>query len=165
MDSKTANTANQKFSLILFSGDFDKVMAALTLANGAAGNGMDVTIFFTFWGMSLLRKKFMRSKHPLENLFKRMMPVGVSRIGLSKMNFLGLGPWFMKKLIRQKDGQTAQDLFKLAMERKIRFIACEASLKLLGIDKAELIDYDRLEIAGVDTFLKNALQSKISLFV
>jgi peroxiredoxin family protein len=159
------NTANQKFSLILFSGDFDKAMAALTLANGAAGNGLDVTIFFTFWGISLLRKKFTPGKRPLENLFKLMMPVGVSRIGLSKMNFLGLGSWFMKKLIRQKEGQTTQDLFKMAMERKIRFIACEASLQLLGISKAELIDYDRLEIAGVDTFLENALQSKISLFV
>ncbi len=160
-----ANSERQKFSLILFSGDFDKTMAALTLANGAAGNGMDVTIFFTFWGMSLLRKKFIHSKRPLENMFKRMMPVGVSRIGLSKMNFLGMGPWLMKRLIRQKKGQTAQDLFQLAMERKIRFIACEASLQLLGISKAELIDYDRLEIAGVDAFLSNALQSKVSLFI
>ncbi len=159
------NPASQKLSMILFSGDFDKALAALTLANGAAGNGLDVSIFFTFWGISLLRNKFIYGKHPLENLFKRMMPLGISRIGLSKMNFLGFGPRLMKILIRQKDGQTAQDLFKMAMERKVRFIACEASLKLLGITKAELIDYDRLEIAGVDAFLKNALQSKLSLFV
>ena len=154
-----------KFSLILFSGDFDKAMAALTLANGAAGNGMEVTIFFTFWGMNLLRKKIIYRKSPLENLFKMMMPLGVDEIGLSKMNFLGIGPWMMKKLIRGKEGQTARDLFKMAMDRQIRFIACEASLKLLGLSKTELIDYQHLEVAGVDVFLQNALQSKISMFI
>ncbi|HBE79012.1 MAG TPA: hypothetical protein DDW65_14740, partial [Firmicutes bacterium] len=155
----------EKFSLILFSGDFDKAMAALTLANGAAGEGMEVTIFFTFWGMNLLRTKVIKRELFLENLFKWMMPLGVDRIGLSKMNFLGIGPWLMKKLIRQKDGQTAADLFKMAMDRNIRFIACEASLKLLGITKEELIPYKQLEIAGVDVFLKNAVQSKVAMFI
>jgi peroxiredoxin family protein len=155
----------EKFSLILFSGDFDKAMAALTLANGAAGEGMEVTIFFTFWGMNLLREKAIKRELFLENLFKWMMPLGVDRIGLSKMNFLGIGPWLMKKLIRQKDGQTAADLFKMAMDRNIRFIACEASLKLLGITKEELIPYKQLQIAGVDVFLKNAVQSKVAMFI
>ncbi|MCL6590789.1 MAG: DsrE/DsrF/DrsH-like family protein [Firmicutes bacterium] len=154
-----------KMSLILFSGDFDKAMAALTIANGAAGTGIEVTIFFTFWGISLLRQTAGPGKHYLESLFKAMMPLGVEQIGLSKMNFLGLGPWLMKKLIRQKRGQTAQDLLRMAMDRQIRFIACEASLKLLGIDRTELINYNKLEIAGVDAFLENALQSKISLFI
>jgi peroxiredoxin family protein len=154
-----------KFTLILFSGDFDKAMAALTLANGAAGEGMEVTIFFTFWGINLLRQKNLKRKLFLENLFKRMMPVGVNKIGLSKMNFLGLGPWMMKKLIHQKNGQTASDLFAMAMKRNVRFIACEASLKLLGITKEELIPYKRLEVAGVDAFLKNAVQSKITMFI
>jgi peroxiredoxin family protein len=155
----------EKFNLILFSGDFDKAMAALTLANGAAGEGMEVTIFFTFWGMNLLRRKVIKRRLFLENMFKTMMPVGVDKIGLSKMNFLGIGPWLMKKLIHQKKGQTASDLFKMAMDRKIRFIACEASLKLLGITKEELITYKQLEIAGVDVFLKHAMQSKISMFI
>jgi peroxiredoxin family protein len=154
-----------KLSLILFSGDFDKAMAALTIANGAAGKGIEVTIFFTFWGINLLRQTTAPGKYYLENLFKTMMPLGVKQIGLSKMNFLGLGPWLMKKLIREKKGQTAQDLFKMAMDRQIRFIACEASLKLLGIDQTELINYSKLEIAGVDSFLENALQSKVSLFI
>lgn len=149
----------------MFSGDFDKAMAALTMANGAAGNGLDVSVYFTFWGINLLRRKYLSGQRPLENLFKRMMPVGVSRIGLSKMNFAGIGPWLMKRLIRQKNGQTASDLLKMAMDRKVRFIACEASLKLLGIRKAELIDYPLLEIAGVDAFLTTAMQSKVTLFV
>jgi peroxiredoxin family protein len=155
-----------KFSLILFSGDFDKAMAALTLANGAAGQGMDVTIFFTFWGMNLLRRRLNKAgNQPLEIMFKRMMPFGCERVGLSKMNFGGIGPWLMKKLIRQKDGQTAADLFQMAMERRIRFVACEASLKLLGIAPDELIEYENLEIAGVDEFLKTARSSEVSLFI
>ena len=152
-------------SLILFSGDFDKAMAALTLANGAAGRGMQVNIFFTFWGISLLRRKNLESKFFLEKLFKTMMPVGTENLGLSKFNFCGIGPWLLKKLIRQKDGQTTQDLFKMAIDREVRFIACEASLKLLGIKKEELIEYEHLEVAGVDTFLHSALESKIAMLI
>ena len=154
-----------KFSLILFSGDFDKAMAALTLANGAAGKGLEVSIFFTFWGMSLLRHKTIYGDNFLENMFKAMMPQSVNHLGLSKFNFLGIGPWLMKKLIRHKNGQTVRDLFDMAMERKIHFIACEASLKLLGIKPQELIAYENLEIAGVDTFIQTALESKVSMFI
>jgi peroxiredoxin family protein len=71
----------------------------------------------------------------------------------------------MKKLIHQKNGQTASDLFQMAMEREVKFIACEASLKLLGITPEELIEYQHLEIAGVDRFIKNAQESQISLFI
>jgi peroxiredoxin family protein len=154
-----------KLNLILFSGDFDKAMAAFTLANGAAGNGMEVSVFFTFWGINLLRRRRIYGKNPLENLFKMMMPLGPDRLGLSKLNCAGLGPRLMRKLIGQKKSQTVQDLFRMAQERKVRFIACEASLKLLGIGRAELIDYDRLEIAGVDSFLSNACQAKVSMFI
>ena len=155
----------EQMSLILFSGDFDKAMAALTLANGAAGNGMKVSIFFTFWGISLLRQNNQRNGLFLEKLFKTMMPPGAEKIGLSKFNFCGIGPWLLKKLIRQKDGQTTEDLLKMAIERKIYFVACEASLKLLGITKEELINYEHLQVAGVDAFLQNALESKIAMFI
>lgn len=154
-----------KFSMILFSGDYDKAMAAFTLANGAAGNQMEVTIFFTFWGVSLLRSRNQPRSSFLENLFKTMMPSGTRELGLSKMNFCGLGPKLMRKLITQKKGQTLDDLLAMAKERKIRFVACEASLKLLGIEPAELIEYEHLEVAGVDLFLNNAIESKVALFI
>ncbi|HOP74575.1 MAG TPA: DsrE/DsrF/DrsH-like family protein [Bacillota bacterium] len=156
---------SDKFTLILFSGDYDKAMAAFTLANGAAGNHMDVTIFFTFWGVSLLRSRNQPRPNFLENLFKSMMPSGTRELGLSKMNFGGLGPKLMRKLITQKKGQTLDDLLAMAKERKIRFVACEASLKLLGIEPSELIDYEHLEVAGVDCFLNNAIESKVALFI
>ena len=155
----------EQMSLILFSGDFDKAMAALTLANGAAGNGMQVSIFFTFWGISLLRQKNLGSELFLEKLFKTMMPIGADKIGLSKFNFCGVGPWLLKKLILHKDGQTTQDLLKIAIERKVRLVACEASLKLLGITNEELLKYELLEVAGVDSFLQTALESKIAMFI
>lgn len=157
--------SNAKFTMIMFSGDYDKTMAGLTLANGAAGNGMAVTIFFTFWGVSLLRKSAPPGSSFLENLFKKLMPVGPSELGLSKMHFCGIGPRLLHRLIRQKKGQTAEDLFEMAQEREIRFVACEASLKLLGIQPEELIPYSHLEVAGVDTFLANAAASRISLFI
>lgn len=94
-----------------------------------------------------------------------MMPLGADKIGLSKFNFCGVGPWLLKKLIRHKDGQTTQDLLKMAIERKVRFIVCEASLKLLGITKEELLKYEHLQVAGVDSFLKTALESKIAMFI
>lgn len=160
-----AETNNPKFNLVIFSGHFDKAMAALTMANGAAGNGMDVSIFFTFWGIELLRRKKIYGKNRLENLFKWMMPAGTEHLSLSRMNFLGIGPGLIKRMIRQKNGQTVADLFHMAQERKVRFVACEASLKLLGITPEELIEYDRLEISGVDSFLTNACQAKVSLFI
>lgn len=155
----------EKFCLILFSGDVDKAMAALTLANGAAGDGLETTVFFTFWGINLLREKTLNGLYPLENLFKRIMPRGVNRLGMSKLNFAGAGSRLLERLIRQKKGMTAGDLFQMAMERQVRFIACEASLKLLGIGREELINYQNLEIAGVDAFFRQAMQSKVTLFV
>lgn len=160
-----AETDISQFNLVIFSGDFDKAMAALTMANGAAGNGMKVSIFFTFWGINLLRRNKVYGPNRLENLFKWMMPTGPEHLGLSKMNFWGIGPALMQRMIRQKNGQTVAELFQMAQERRVKFIACEASLKLLGITTAELIEYERLEVAGVDSFLKTACQAKVSLFI
>ena len=97
-------------SLILFSGDYDRSMAALTIANGAAGEGDRVAIFFTFWGISLIRQKNGSGANFLQKIFKRLMPVGPNGLGLSRLNFAGLGPILLRRLIRQKNGQTLSDL-------------------------------------------------------
>ena len=156
---------SKKFSIILFSGDFDKSLAALTLANGAAGQGMEVSIFFTFWGLNLIRRRRIYGDYWLANLFKRLMPLGPDKVGLSRLNFCGCGSRLLKKLIRHQDGQTTRDLLQLAMERKVSFVACEASLKLLNLKREELIDYPRLEVGGVDAFLRTALESKLVFFI
>jgi peroxiredoxin family protein len=126
---------------------------------------MEVALFFTFWGISLLRCRSEPHTNFIENMFKTMLPMGTTELGLSKMNFGGVGAQLIQKLIQQKKGQNLDDLFKMAQDRNIRFIACEASLKLLGIEPSELIQYEHLEISGADTFLSNAAESKISLFI
>lgn len=155
----------KKLSIILFSGDMDKAMAAFTIACAAAGRGYTANIFFTFWGIALLRKERGKGKGPLEKMFKLLLPTGPEKTGISKMNFSGLGASLMRRLIRKRHMQTLQDLLELAMERKINFIACQASMEILGLSRSELIDYDLLTEGNAETFLERAEESKIQLFV
>lgn len=156
---------NDSVSIILFNGDLDHAMAALTVANGAAGAGMAVRIFCTFWGLSILRKERGGAHSWLEWAFKTMLPVGAERVGLSRFNFGGLGGRLLRKMLRDKEAMTPQSLLKMAMERHVEFIACEASLKIMGISHNELIAYDHLSVAGVDAFLQSAKGSSIQLFI
>ncbi|HHU51762.1 MAG TPA: hypothetical protein GXZ36_08095 [Firmicutes bacterium] len=152
-------------SIILFSGDLDKAMAAFTIACAAAGDGYSVYIFFTFWGISLLRKERGEGRGVLEKMFKLLLPVGPEKTGLSKFNFYGLGGALMRLLIRKRGTQSLQDLIKMAMERKINFIACRASMKILGLRSEELIPYDLLTPGDAETFLQKAAASRIQLFI
>ena len=151
--------------IILFSGDLDKALSALAMAWTAAGQGYQANIFFTFWGISLLRKERGGARHPLEKLFKRLLPVGPDRLGLSKMNFGGLGSYLMKKLIRLRGSETVDELLSMAMERKVKFIACRGTLEMLGFEESELLEYDQLTIGDVETFLTLAERSQIQLFI
>lgn len=159
------NTSKDSVSIILFSGDLDKAMAAFTIANGAAGSGMPVTMFFTFWGLSLLRKEKGVGHSFLEQLFKKMMPAGADTVGLSRFNFGGVGAWLLRKMLRQKQAFTPEKLLKMAMDRGVNFIVCEASMKILGIKEDELIAYDHLSVSGVDSFLQSARESRTQLFI
>lgn len=159
------NRQKDAVSIILFSGDLDKAMAAFTIANGAAGSGMPVSMFFTFWGLSLLRQEKGDGHSFLENLFKKMMPAGADNVGLSRFNFGGMGAKMLRKMLHQKESFTPEALLKMAMDRGVAFTVCEASMKILGITREELIPYERLSISGVDSFLQSALESKIHLFI
>lgn len=156
---------DDRVSLIVFSGDMDKAMAAFTIASGAAKPETAVTMFFTFWGISLLRRETGGGRLFLERMFKRMMPVGPEQVGLSKMNFGGIGATLMRRLMRQKDSATLPQLMNLAMERHVEFIACEASMQIMGIKPEELIEYEHLRVGGVDAFLESAKKSAVNLFV
>jgi len=151
--------------IICFSGDLDKSLSALALAWTAAGEGFTAYIFFTFWGLALLRKERGQARHPLERLFKLLLPVGPDKLGLSKMNFGGLGALFMNKLIRLRQTETVGELLQMAMERQVKFIACQGTLEMLGISKDELIDYAHLSVGDVTTFLQLAREAKIQLFI
>ena len=156
-----------KKTIILFSGDFDKVMAAFIIANGAAAMGDDVTIFATFWGLNIFRKtekvQSAAKKSTLQSMFGKMMPKGTGKLGLSKMNFAGLGAPMMKKVMKGAGAMSLEDLVDSAREQGVKFIACTLSMDILGFKEEEMID--GLEYAGVASYLGEADEANVNLFI
>jgi peroxiredoxin family protein len=156
-----------KKTIILFSGDFDKVMAAFIIANGAAAMGDDVTIFATFWGLNIFRKtekvRSAAKKSTLQSMFGKMMPKGTGKLGLSKMNFAGLGAPMMKKVMKGAGAMSLEDLVDSAREQGVKFIACTLSMDILGFKEEEMID--GLEYAGVASYLGEADEANVNLFI
>jgi peroxiredoxin family protein len=156
-----------KKTIILFSGDFDKVMAALIIANGAAAMGDDVTIFCTFWGLNILRKTEKvpseAKKTTLQSMFGKMMPKGTKRLGLSKMNFAGAGSPMMRRATKDAGGMSLEELFDSALEQGVKFIACTLSMDILGFKAEELID--GVEFEGVAAYLGHADEANVNLFI
>jgi peroxiredoxin family protein len=155
---------HNKLRIICFSGDMDKAFAVLTLAGTAASLGMDVAIFFTFWGLSLIKKKRkFKGKNFIQKMMEMMMPKGLNSLGLSKMNMAGLAPAMMKVLMKKTGSPTLDELFQAAKESGVKFYACSTSCSILGIDKDQLID-EVQEIVGAATFISEA-KGGICLFI
>ena len=156
---------NTKKTIILFSGDLDKVLAAFIIANGAAAMGDDVTMFFTFWGLNALRKPAAphHKKSFLQGMFGSMMPRGPEKLGLSKMNFGGMGAKMMRRVMRQQNVVSLDEMMQTAKEQGIKMIACTMSMDVLGFKEDELID--GLEFAGVATYLGEADEANVNLFI
>jgi peroxiredoxin family protein len=155
-----------KKTIIVFSGDFDRVMAALIIANGAAAMGDDVTLFFTFWGLNALRKMQKvqtNGKSTLQTMFGRMMPRGIAKLGMSKMNFGGMGVSMMNKVIKDEGAMTLPELLDSAIEQGVKMIACTMTMDLLGFKKDELLD--GVEYAGVAAYLAEADEANVNLFI
>ncbi len=154
-----------KKTIIMFSGELDKAMAGFIIANGAAAMGDEVTMFFTFWGLNLLRKdeKVPVKKGFLEGMFGWMMPRGAGKPGLSKMNFGGMGKMMMKKIMKDKNVNSLPELLASAQAMGVKMIACTMSMDVMGIRKEEMID--GLEFAGVATYLGEADQAGVNLFI
>jgi NADPH-dependent 2,4-dienoyl-CoA reductase/sulfur reductase-like enzyme/peroxiredoxin family protein/rhodanese-related sulfurtransferase/TusA-related sulfurtransferase len=158
-------TGGDDKSIIVFSGDLDKALAAFIIANGAAAMGRKVTMFFTFWGLNILRrrKKVRVQKSFIEKLFGAMMPRGTSKLVLSKMNMLGLGSRMMKGIMKKKNVASLDELIAQAKKAGVRLVACTMSMDVMGIREEELID--GVELAGVASFLGAAEQSDTNLFI
>jgi peroxiredoxin family protein len=143
------------------------VMAALIIANGAAAMGDDVTIFCTFWGLNVLRKREKvptdAKKSTLQSMFGKMMPKGTKKLGLSKMNFAGAGAPMMRKATKDAGGMSLEELFDSAREQDVKFVACTLSMDILGFTKEELID--GIEYAGVASYLGEADEANVNLFI
>ncbi|GAB1481408.1 FAD-dependent oxidoreductase [Treponema sp.] len=152
-------------TLIVFSNDFDKALASFVLANGAAAVGKKVTMFFTFWGLSVVqRKQKPRVKKDLMgNMFAMMLPKHSGGLALSKMNFGGAGALMMKSRMKAKNVDQLEAMMAAALSAGVRMIACQMSMDIMGVDKAELMD--GVEIGGVATYMEAASESGVNLFV
>jgi CoA-disulfide reductase len=164
-NSVLPQVSNDGKTIIVFSGDMDKVLASFIIANGALAMGRPVTMFFTFWGLNVLRKTEKQSiKKPLiDAMFGKMMPRGVNKLKLSKMHMGGMGTAMMKKVMNDKNIDSLEDLIKKAMNNGVKMIACTMSMDVMGITKDELID--GIDYAGVGTYLGDAEESNVNLFI
>lgn len=152
-------------SMVVFSGDLDKAIASFIIANGAAAMGRPVSMFFTFWGLNILRKteKVNAKKNIIEKMFGIMMPRGSKKLGLSKMNMAGIGPKMIRGIMKHKNISSLEELIKEAMNNGVKITACSMSMDVMGIKPEELID--GIEIGGVAAYLGDAEESNVNLFI
>ncbi|WP_017379394.1 DsrE/DsrF/DrsH-like family protein [Paenisporosarcina sp. TG-14] len=158
-------TEKKRTTIVLFSGDYDKVMAAYIIANGAAAYDHEVTIFHTFWGLNALRKdeNIEVPKSFMEKMFGKMMPRGADKMGISKMNFAGFGPKMIKDVMKKHNALTVPQLIEMAQEQEIKLVACTMTMDLLGLNQVELLD--DIEYAGVAAYLADAQEGNVNLFI
>lgn len=164
LEAHPAQGIEDRVAMVVFSGDLDKSIAAFIIATGAASMGLEVSMFFTFWGLSAVKKqKVFGGKSLLEQGFTAMLPGKLGEMGLSQMNFFGAGAQIIRGLMQKHDVSSPEELFGLARELGVRMVVCDMSRELLGIKDEELVD--GLETGGVATFLGDAARSKVTLFI
>jgi peroxiredoxin family protein len=161
------DSSKNKLSMVVFSGDLDKLLAAFIIATGAVAMGMEVVMFFTFWATPSLRdrKKKSKGKDIFGKMFGFMLPKGAAKVQLSKMHMAGMGTGMMKHLMKKKNVSSLEDMIALAAELEVKIYICEMSMDLMGFRPEEMIDYPGREFVGVAKFLQEAGDSKIQLFI
>lgn len=152
-------------TMVVFSGDLDKAIASFIIANGAASMGKKVTMFFTFWGLNILRKpeKVEVKKNLMGKMFGLMMPRGSKKLQLSKMNMMGMGAKMIRMVMKNNNISSLEDLITSAVDSGIEIVACQMSMDVMGIKKEELID--GVKIAGVGYYLGEAEDANVNLFI
>ncbi|HHV46729.1 MAG TPA: sulfide reductase [Tissierellia bacterium] len=157
---------NKKMNILMFSGEYDKALAALILANTAKEMGMDVTIFFAFWGLLLIRdpsKMNEEDKSTYERIFANMTPKNIEDLPLSKMNLAGLGKKMLLEMMEENHTPTLTDFLNGALNKGIKMQACKLSCEIMGFSKEELLE--QVEIVTANDYLKDAMNSDIQLFI
>jgi peroxiredoxin family protein len=153
-----------RVTMVVFSGDLDRVLAAFIIATGAAAMGQQASMFFTFWGLSVVKKgTSFAGKTVFQKMMAMMSPGTSQALPVSKMNYFGVGAKMLRAMMKQRNVSSLEDLIALAREMGVRMIACEMSRDIMGIQESELVP--GLECGGVATFLGDALTSRVSLFV
>ena len=156
----------EKMTLIVFSGDMDKALAAFNIAIGGASMGMEVSMFFTFWGLNVIKKNdgSIKSKGIMRKMLNFMNRGGAKRLGLSKFHMFGMGKWMMGKLMKDVRFPSAQELMIMAHQSGVKFIACTTSMGMMGLGKEAFIpEVD--SYAGVATYLADAKDGRVNLFI
>jgi len=165
--SKLEKSKKDQLSIALVSGDLDKVLAAMIIALAAAASDTHVKIFFSFWSLSALRdvNKKPKGKDFISKMFAIMLPKSKNHLKLSNMNMAGMGPMMIKYLMKKKGVLSLEQMFKEAADLGIEIIVCEMSMGLMGFQIGEMIDYPNLRLAGATTFVNDANESTMQLFI
>lgn len=161
----THNQGADNKTLIVFSDDLDKTLASFVIANGAAATGKKVTMFFTFWGLNVIKKqnKPSVSKDIFGKMFGWMLPAHSGKLKLSKMNMGGAGSWMMRLIMKKKRIDSLESLMEQAVENGIEMIACTMSMDVMGVKKEELMD--NVTLGGVASYLERAEEANLNLFI
>lgn len=161
----STTTGKKEKTMIVFSGDLDKAIASFIIANGAAAMGNKVNMFFTFWGLNILRKneKVYVKKNLISKMFGMMMPRGSKKLGLSKMNMMGMGAKMIRGVMKSQNVYSLEELIKQAVDSGVNIVACQMSMDVMGITEKELID--GVQIGGVATMLSDNDRSNMNLFI
>jgi peroxiredoxin family protein len=167
MDGIEKKVPSNKLSMVVFSGDLDKALAAFIIATGSIAMGLEVVMFFTFWGTPLLRdkNKSVGGKDIMGKMFGAMLPKGVDAVKLSNMNMGGMGTSMMKSLMKKKNVASLQEMVDMAGELGVKIYICEMTMGLMGFKREEMIQYPDLTYCGVAKFLEEAIDSKVQLFL
>jgi len=156
---------DKHLSMLLFSGDFDQVMAAFIIASGALAMGKEVSLFVTFWGLDAIKKPGMKTagRAFLEKMVLFMRPKGPLKLSTSKMNFGGIGPRLFRYMMGKKNVESLPSLIALSQEMGLKIIACQMTMSVMGLKKEDLID--GVEIGGVATFIGDSFDANTTLFI
>jgi peroxiredoxin family protein len=157
-------TAPKKLSMVVFSGEMDKVMAAFIIATGAAASGMDVIMFFTFWGLKAIQTGSRTGKGVFGRMLGLLNRGGIERIGPSHFNFGGMGRWMFKVMMRQHQVTPLAELRQMAIDLGVKLLPCGMSMDVMEISPKDLIP-EATEPVGVATFIEHAQQSQTTLFI
>ena len=161
-----AQVPEDKAALVVFSGDLDRAIAAFVIATGAAAAGLETTIFFTFWGLSILKKKHsaaVSKRDLMQKMFAVMTPSSSASLGVSKMNYFGIGAAMLRAMMKKQQVSSLEELMELARELGVRMIGCTMSMDVMGIDQDEL--FDGIDLGGVAAFMGEASRARVSLFI
>lgn len=155
-----------KAALVVFSGDLDRAIAAFVIATGAAAAGLETTMFFTFWGLSVIKKKngaAVSKRDLMQKMFAMMTPGSSESLGVSKMNYFGVGAKMLRAMMKKQEVLSLEQMMAMARELGVRMIGCTMSMDVMGVSQEEL--FDGVELGGVAAFMGEASRARVSLFI